>query len=1731
MSLGDAVVLEEKSPADFVDEAESEWVERMAGRRLKAPKTGKSRLSLPQWMLKSHEVRQKTCPVSHFSENTTLAPKVKLVLPALQPVLPQSGVASFPSDGGGVRRGRSSSKHKPIISLELQRKKKHHPRLRWLRLARGEELPDGSLGIIQEAVEAISGTTKEEDDLLVDSLVEASVKEYLDEDDLLVDVIGPDSLFYTGVLVPTAPQWPTKEWREDKKRADKYASPSNLSHKSSRPHGSGRGIIGGCTKAGSLELGHGPTLLSHVQPHHEVVAGCTATVHLPRLEGRFLDHRAIAKNGAASGTVSSDRKYHIRQAPVSHIMARGPDVSESGGSSSSPSAPRASPRRKSSKKAVEGSPRRQSNVDSFGDVPATEYLNFENWGIDDAYVELLCKRAQLDKIRFVNMSGNRLTDEGINFLLQVGEAPWALQSLQLAKNRLQERGGRAIARLLNGVRPPLRELDLSDNLIGDKACIELCEVLSSTVCVYLTGLTLARNDLGQDDQVGTALGQVVSASRELEVLDLHWNVLRGAGAFALLSGVYENNCSMGGKLRRLNLAWNRLGMRCGAVSGQTPRANFGIDGEGGGDFELSRSSGQTVLSTCSCKACAGCTRMAKMFSSIFSDGEQLFHLDLSYNGISSGDCSILGDGLKKNRTLFGLHLNGNDACVDELGFIIATPPAASKQMQERQDQHNVCFECIPSKMRLDRMPVAVANINPHASTKIEGDPASPKALTNQHSNVAPELGLFGGHRANPSLRGLSQLETMGMHPPVFSQEDLQLEKSWVAARTKAQQPLDFATNSCEDVRRDARCCWICENWVEQRVSYIPGWSGPEISPDEVVSVLAFFSVDGFTTGTKLTRIEEPFHRRLFDAERKGHMHKLGLPDKDGGAVRQDTLTLGRRPAPCLTEEGRIVRWTGSRMLPPTALPMHVVFQVNDRLVTADDLPTKNLPAPKAVKVGPLMVETTQVNTMCVGATALDHFLLGEAHALIILEDPVRRGQINVVPRTMQEVAASSAQAQQETAWSFENSIFATYPSDLQRSGAHCLEYDWKLSKIENFVKDPDIQSSLFDFLEGHYNELMMAHRHYAFCGFKSLQKAPGVLLLNYTEALTDYGGNSTLAADDPRKFGGAKRKLAKSGNSAEIAQGTEGPTLFNRTSFQQRDADTAFIAANVMDKDKRRGLMGMPEKGLARFQFMEAFVRVAQRRYQDSAEVGDITEATKALWDLTNMGKDLFELRQSLQKQLFSEECDMVYKEYRHMLDSVFGSYKHMHCYFGRSGKGITLAAWGQLCQDADVLGVGISAREISVAFALGKDLDVDEYTSMHHMELSWTEFLACLGAITILRADYESEFFADMLADFFADHISIARQGHLDGETGNGYAQDEGIIAVLELVRKVFTDADDDESGSLSLRKFRRAMGEKKVQQEMRDIGIPPEELGTFFSKIDRDGSGEVSLDELCEGFMKLKLSLRGVDRAVAYFRKAFQEADADDSGTLSMHEVRALTSNPRVLKKLAGLGVAVAEVDALVESLSMQGSSHGANTGNIQGMSLTADDMIAGFLTIRESGLGESRGVNFLRQIFKEADIDGDDDLTRREMKTAFCTDRVSNKLRRLKLKEPDWMGIFDALDSDGNGTLSWNELSQGVCQMWKEAIEDDIRNHAILAAGRTQVAGAATVLDSPILKATKEPGEAPLRTTQKTLIDSKVSFATESPDAARDSSKEGSLSVSASAATMTPVGSLLTLEQSGP
>lgn len=49
----------------------------------------------------------------------------------------------------------------------------------------------------------------------------------------------------------------------------------------------------------------------------------------------------------------------------------------------------------------------------------------------------------------------------------------------------------------------------------------------------------------------------------------------------------------------------------------------------------------------------------------------MYHVDISHNKFVKSDIEIISKGMKKNHTIMGIHLDGNECNVDSLGFVHA----------------------------------------------------------------------------------------------------------------------------------------------------------------------------------------------------------------------------------------------------------------------------------------------------------------------------------------------------------------------------------------------------------------------------------------------------------------------------------------------------------------------------------------------------------------------------------------------------------------------------------------------------------------------------------------------------------------------------------------------------------------------------------------------------------------------------------------------------------------------------------------------------------------------------------------------------------------------------------------------------------------------------------------------------------------------------------------------------
>lgn len=446
---------------------------------------------------------------------------------------------------------------------------------------------------------------------------------------------------------------------------------------------------------------------------------------------------------------------------------------------------------------------------------------------------------------------------------------------------------------------------------------------------------------------------------------------------------------------------------------------------------------------------------------------------------------------------------------------------------------------------------------------------------------------------------------------------------------------------------------------------------------------------------------------------------------------------------------------------------------------------------------------------------------------------------------------------------------------------------------------------------------------------------------------------------------------------------------------------------------------------------MEAVLRLAFKRCLHGnvkdASPEELKKAVDDLEEMLHIGEEWMENRKSLHASLFVEECCMVFRDYAEPLKVVYDGFTSVSSYPGRRGRILSLGGWLAIC--ARVRPEEQSERLFRQAFAIGREIRADETSTFRHMELSWPEYLVSLGGVVRLHPDFDPEFFADQLAEFF-EYFKTLSDDILAGNpvTAGQKLTNPKDQALMEFIKNIFEECDEDDGGTIDETEFENCFMREEVQKQLHDFSIPVSNLKTMFKTLDKDGEGKLSFEELSDGFLKLAAIMRSNDRAIGYLNKIFAEADEDQSGTLNKEEFSSIFQESSVQRKLEQLGIRGPDMEDLFGMIDEDGSGQ-----------VTLDEVIAAFIQLRDPNTAGERGAALLSKIFAEADSDKSGALDKDEFVTAFSHDSVTQQLKSRNLKVPDWETLFGAMDEDGSGSLTWEELREGLVSYWaRQAME---------------------------------------------------------------------------------------------
>ena len=604
----------------------------------------------------------------------------------------------------------------------------------------------------------------------------------------------------------------------------------------------------------------------------------------------------------------------------------------------------------------------------------------------DGQVSAWCAAGFMDEETDVSLVNASLGDQGAAAIAQrLGEQ---IQSLDLTGNSIAAAGCEALGRIRAG---NLRSLSLAKNGLTDTAVAKLCAGLGQEGALQLQKLSLAENQISRG---GRAVGDLLKVQKQLSFLDLHWNFITGDGALGLFKGL-SKNAANGGALAKLDLSWNCLGNTMATLS------------------------------------------MGELAKALSDDGP-LVHLDLSYNSIQADACEILGQGLRQNHTLLGLHLVGNEAAVDAAGFVVAGPPKHKERDAQALPPSTGQSWSRPDGMLAEasrkRKPLLTETERTAIRTAFKQVDADGSG-TVEVEELYQAMNAMGMNKTMDDARQLvASVDKDGngeLDIDEFSQllENIMLKEK---EQREKKKNLEMELNRDRDALEARTSCWICESWQPVELE----WKG------EASAVWVFTSLDNFERGTQF--MKEPSGRFLCE-----------------------------------------------KVLPPDQV--WVYLQVDNAVATVPGLAEARLPQPlqhrlrEAVGLDPISppkntAEVSMVSVISMGVDRREE-LTGQAPprpavCTVVLGDPNDPMGVFVAPR-MNE---NETRLKRTKAWDFKKSIFAQYKFESDKTYADSLGKDWVAAKTGKFIKDAKELELASEGLKAHYGAFLRLYRR---CAAKS----------------------------------------------------------------------------------------------------------------------------------------------------------------------------------------------------------------------------------------------------------------------------------------------------------------------------------------------------------------------------------------------------------------------------------------------------------------------------------------------------------------------------------------------------------------------------------------------------------------------------------------------------------------------
>ena len=318
-------------------------------------------------------------------------------------------------------------------------------------------------------------------------------------------------------------------------------------------------------------------------------------------------------------------------------------------------------------------------------------INMNNKRMGDNYISALSKSLnEINSINQISLSQNRLTDIGItnllNSLISNSKLISNLILLDISYNKLGESAIFSLGNFLNDYNCNLEHLNIEGNLFGNKLINILIKKMLNAKCDFITYINFGKNNINDDCSLNLAL--LVKKYIFLKVLILYQNNFKNYGMSIIMSEIKKHIY-----LKFLDISWNLIGTN---LNENPPTQEELIK-----DYKdknqkskikkyfnnalleemkktlkfpknkkklLSKSQSLSEINSNNNNILSFTKELCELFK---NKKIELLHLDISHNNLNYLDCKQIEKDVKNNHSILGIHVDGNNMNIDELGFIHA----------------------------------------------------------------------------------------------------------------------------------------------------------------------------------------------------------------------------------------------------------------------------------------------------------------------------------------------------------------------------------------------------------------------------------------------------------------------------------------------------------------------------------------------------------------------------------------------------------------------------------------------------------------------------------------------------------------------------------------------------------------------------------------------------------------------------------------------------------------------------------------------------------------------------------------------------------------------------------------------------------------------------------------------------------------------------------------------------